>query len=91
MATPPRYIVSDGTLTLQLEYDAEFKGYAVTSPFNSQLITQAHSLQEAFEMAYDALQSLADAELIPRKRAAGSPTNGPRKSAQKKSRTPQSA
>lgn len=87
--TPTRYIVSDGKLTLQLEYDSEFKGYAVTSPFNSELITQAHSLEEAFEMAYDALDALAQAAVIPRKRTGRVESVGSRKTGQKKSRTSQ--
>lgn len=64
---PTRYLVSDGKLTLLLEYDPEFKGYGVTSPFNPELITQASSLEEAFVMAYDALESLEAAESIPRR------------------------
>jgi antitoxin HicB len=78
-AAPQRYVVSDGKLTLLLEYDPEFKGYAVTSPFNPQLITQAHSLEEAFEMAYDALDSLSAAEAVPRRRSAPTGTRPEKK------------
>ena len=35
--------------------------YAVTSPMDPQLVTQAKSIEEAFAMAYDARKSLADA------------------------------
>ena len=66
---PPRYVVSDGTLTLLLERDAESKWFCVTSPFNPKIITQARSVEEAFEMAYDALESLREVEAIPRKRS----------------------
>jgi antitoxin HicB len=76
---PTRYMVSDGKLTLLLEYDPEFKGYGVTSPFNPELITQAHSLEEAFVMAYDALESLEAAESIPRRRTVGSKNGASKK------------
>lgn len=32
---------------------AEEGGYLVTSPLDPQLVTQAESVEEAFEMAYD--------------------------------------
>jgi predicted RNase H-like HicB family nuclease len=69
--TPPRYVVSDGTLTLLLERDTGSKWFSVTSPFNPKIITQARSVEEAFEMAYDALETLVEAEAIPRKRTVG--------------------
>ena len=54
MDTPAaRFIVSDGTLTLQLEV-AEEGGYLVTSPFVPGLVTEGETLEEVFEMAYDA-------------------------------------
>ena len=59
--SPRRYLASDGRLTLLLEV-AEEGGFVVTSPFDPQLITQAETLEEAFEMAYDALPCLKDAE-----------------------------
>jgi antitoxin HicB len=49
---PTRYIVTDGQLTLTLEV-AEEGGYCVTSPFDPEIITQAETLEEAFEMARD--------------------------------------
>jgi antitoxin HicB len=52
-----RYTVSDGKLVLNLE-EAEEGGYVVTSPTDPALITQAESIEEAFEMAYDALAAL---------------------------------
>jgi predicted RNase H-like HicB family nuclease len=48
-----RYTVSDGKMVLVLE-PAEEGGFAVTSPLDPGLITQAETLEEAFEMAYDA-------------------------------------
>jgi len=47
-----RYTVSDGKLVLNLE-EAEEGGYIVTSPSDPALITQAETLEEAFEMARD--------------------------------------
>jgi hypothetical protein len=52
-----RYTVSDGKLTLVLEA-AEEGGYIVTSPLDSELITEADTVEEAFVMARDALSSL---------------------------------
>jgi antitoxin HicB len=52
------YTVSDGRLMLVLE-EAEEGGFVVTSPIDPGLITQAETLQEAFEMAYDAAECLA--------------------------------
>lgn len=54
------YFVSDGHLTLSLQ-PAGDGWYAVTSPLDPQLITQARSIEEAFAMAHDAQKSLADA------------------------------
>jgi len=51
------YTVSDGKLTLRLRR-AEEGGYVVTSPFDSELITQAEDLDEAFINARDALKAL---------------------------------
>ena len=51
------FTVSDGELVLQLEL-AEEGGYTVTSPFEPELITEADSLEEAFEMARDAIKAL---------------------------------
>ena len=52
------YTVTDGKLVLRLE-PAKEGGYIVTSPFEPQLVTEADSVQEAFEMARDALKALA--------------------------------
>jgi hypothetical protein len=54
---PVRYMVSDGELTLMLEV-AEEGGYCVTSPFDDGVTTQAETLEEAFEMARDAIETL---------------------------------
>lgn len=60
MDKPPFYVVSNGRLALHLE-PAEEGGYTVTSPFDPSLITEAETIEEAFEMAEDAAQSLAEA------------------------------
>jgi antitoxin HicB len=52
-----RYTVSDGKLVLNLE-EAEEGGYIVTSPLNSELITQAETIEEAFANARDAAKAL---------------------------------
>lgn len=54
MAKAKRYTVSDGKLVLVLEV-AEEGGYIVTSPFNPDVLTQAESLEEAFENARDVI------------------------------------
>ena len=54
---PTRYIVTDGQLTLTLEV-AEEGGYCVTSPFDDGVTTQAETLEGAFEMARDAIETL---------------------------------
>lgn len=55
--TPKRFTVSDGTLMLVLEV-AEEGGYLVTSPIDPELFTQAETVEEAFEMAYDVVEGL---------------------------------
>ncbi|HEY3788363.1 MAG TPA: type II toxin-antitoxin system HicB family antitoxin, partial [Urbifossiella sp.] len=57
MAKPIKYTVSDGKLVLTLEA-AEEGGFTVTSPFIPGLVTEAETLEEAFEMARDAELSL---------------------------------
>ena len=52
-----RYTVSDGKLVLILQ-EAEEGGYVVTSPLDPELITEADSIQEAFENARDAMRAL---------------------------------
>lgn len=54
------YIVSDGELVLHLE-DAGDGWYAVSTPLDPEVHTQAKSIPEAFEMARDAMQSLRGA------------------------------
>ena len=53
------YTVSDGTMMLVLE-EVEEGGFVVTSPIDPGLVTQAETLQEAFLMAYDAAECLAE-------------------------------
>jgi predicted RNase H-like HicB family nuclease len=52
-----RFTVSDGEMVLELE-PAEEGGYLVTSPFDPELITEAETIEEAFEMARDAADGL---------------------------------
>jgi antitoxin HicB len=51
------YTVSDGEMVLTLE-PAEEGGFVVTSPLDPELITEAESLDEAFENARDAADAL---------------------------------
>lgn len=65
MKKPGSYTVSDGKLVLHLE-PAKGGGYLVTSPLEPQLVTEAESVEDAFEMARDALKALTPsrAELL---------------------------
>ncbi|MCC6682193.1 MAG: type II toxin-antitoxin system HicB family antitoxin [Phycisphaeraceae bacterium] len=54
---PHSYTVSDGSLVLTLT-EAEEGGFVVTSPMDPELITEAETVAEAFEMARDALEGL---------------------------------
>ena len=49
-----RYIVTDGKLVLTLDMEDD-GGFVVTSPFDPRITTQADTVQEAFEMAYDVI------------------------------------
>jgi antitoxin HicB len=53
-----QYTVSDGKIVLTLQ-EAEEGGYVVTSPLDPQLITEAETIEEAFQNARDALAALA--------------------------------
>jgi predicted RNase H-like HicB family nuclease len=68
-----KYIVTDGELVLQLEV-AEEGGYTVTSPFVKGLVTEANTLEEAFEMARDAAAELTTARATLRHSEAGAAT-----------------
>ncbi len=57
---PKRYTITDGEFVLVLEA-AEEGGYVVTAPAVPGLITEAETLEEAFEMARDAAEGLAAA------------------------------
>lgn len=54
------FVVSNGKMVLHLE-PAEEGGYVVTCPFDPALITEAETIEEAFELAEDAAQGLAAA------------------------------
>jgi predicted RNase H-like HicB family nuclease len=54
---PTRYTVTDGRMVLVLEV-AEEGGFTVTAPFIPGLVTEAETLEEAFEMARDAAAEL---------------------------------
>jgi predicted RNase H-like HicB family nuclease len=56
------YTVSDGQLALTLE-PAEEGGFVVTSPLDPELVTQAETLDEAFENARDAAEALRESRL----------------------------
>lgn len=49
--------VSDGKMVLHLE-PAEDGGYIVTPPLDPELVTEAETVEESFEMARDAAQAL---------------------------------
>lgn len=53
------YTVSDGQLVLTLE-PADEGGFVVTSPLDPELITEADTLDEAFENARDAADALRE-------------------------------
>lgn len=57
MAKPVKYTVSDGKMVLALEV-AEEGGFTVPSPFIPGLVTEAETLEEAFEMTRDAAATL---------------------------------
>lgn len=56
------YTISDGELVLTLEPlgKEDGGGYGVTSPLEPQLITEAQTVEEAFEMARDAIHALRE-------------------------------
>ena len=53
------FVVSDGEFVLNLD-PAEEGGYVVTAPFDPELITEAETLEEAFENARDAAEALRE-------------------------------
>lgn len=57
---PTTFIVSNRKRVLHLD-PAEEGGYLVTCPFDPGLITEAESIEEAFEMAEDAARTLTAA------------------------------
>jgi antitoxin HicB len=57
-----RFTVSDGEMVLEFE-PAEGGGYLVTSPFDPELVTEAETIEEAFEMARDAAEGLRRARI----------------------------
>jgi antitoxin HicB len=57
MSPNKAYTVSDGEMVLTLE-PAEEGGYVITSPLDPELITEAESLDEAFQNARDAADAL---------------------------------
>jgi predicted RNase H-like HicB family nuclease len=59
MKKQTKFTVSDGELVLSLE-SAEEGGYIITSPFEPELITEAETLEDAFDMARDAIKALRD-------------------------------
>jgi antitoxin HicB len=63
-----KFTASDGKIMIVLE-TCEEGGYYVYSPLDPELHTQGDSLEEAFEMAHDALKLLNECrrEMMPRK------------------------
>ncbi len=62
MIAKKAYTVSDGDFVLRLE-PAEEGGYVVTCPLDPELITEADSLDEAFENAKDAAAALNESRI----------------------------
>jgi predicted RNase H-like HicB family nuclease len=60
MIDPPTYTISDGELVLHLQ-DAGDGWFAVSTPLDPHVHTQAKTVPEAFEMARDAMEALRDA------------------------------
>jgi predicted RNase H-like HicB family nuclease len=60
--SPKTYTVTDGELVLILEVlpKKDGGGYGVTSPLEPQLVTEAKTFEEAFEMARDAFEHCAN-------------------------------
>jgi predicted RNase H-like HicB family nuclease len=54
------YVAMNGRMVLHLEPEKE-GGYVVTSPYDPELVTEADTLEDAFEMAEDAAKALAKA------------------------------
>ncbi len=52
-----RYTVSDGKMLLYIE-EATEGGFILTSPIDAELITEAHTIAEAFANARDAAKAL---------------------------------
>jgi predicted RNase H-like HicB family nuclease len=63
MDEPSTYTISDGELVLHLQ-DAGDGWFAVSTPLDPHVHTQANTLPEAFDMARDALEALRDARLL---------------------------
>jgi antitoxin HicB len=61
---PTKYTVTDGKMVLVLEPCAE-GGYTVTAPFITGLVTEANSIEEAFEMARDAERTMRAKRDVP--------------------------
>jgi antitoxin HicB len=77
---PPFYVASNGRLLLHLE-PAEEGSYVVTSPYDSAIITEAESLEEAFEMAEDVVKTLEQVrKKLKRRRISRRKTNSGRAS-----------
>ena len=57
MKKAKQFMISDGDMVLTLE-PADEGGYLVTSPFDPELVTEAETIEEAFEMARDAAEGL---------------------------------
>ena len=64
---PKKFTVCDGDLVLELQ-PAGDGWYCVTSPMDPGVTTQAKSIEEAFDMARDAMKCLKDARRIVTKR-----------------------
>ncbi len=82
---PKHYTVSDGELVLFL-WPAEEGGYNVTSPLDPALITQAETVEEAFEMAHDAWELLKETRSERARSESGPPKRSKRVTEKRKGR-----
>jgi predicted RNase H-like HicB family nuclease len=74
------YTVSDGRLVLTLE-PAEEGGYVVTSPLDTEMITEAETVEEAVANAADALKALKQSRAKLLRSLSRRTTEGPRREA----------
>jgi len=71
---PTKYTVTDGELTLTLDVTEE-GGYLVTSPFDPNILTQAETVEEAFEMARDVVELYKETRTLEKRKTTQHPSS----------------